>query len=398
MFRKTLFWLHLCAGVIGGLVILIMSVTGVLLMYEKQIVAYVDRRAAGANGMAASAAPESARLGVEALLAAVSSGSGTPPSNITLRADAREPVTMTLGRDSVLVDPTSGEVLAPQQAGIRAFFRSTTDWHRWLGATPEGRNSARAITGASNFAFLLLVTSGLVLWFPRKWRWQNVRAVLWFRGGLSGKARDFNWHNTAGFWCCVPLFFVVLSGVVMSYSWANNLVYTMNGVQPPAQGKGKDGKGKDGRGKGGPREEIRAASFTNLDALVAQVKIQQSDWRSIAFPIPSTDDAPVTFNVDSGNGGQPQERTSLTIDRVTAEVKRAEVFTDQDAGRQARQWMRFVHTGEYYGFIGQTVAGIASAGGALLVWTGIALAYRRFRAWISRDRSRARDESRAAAA
>jgi uncharacterized iron-regulated membrane protein len=48
--------------------------------------------------------------------------------------------------------------------------------------------------------------------------------------------------------------------------------------------------------------------------------------------------------------------------------------------------MRFVHTGEYYGLTGQTIAGIASLGGALLVWTGLALAYRRFRAWLARDR------------
>lgn len=389
MLRKVLFWTHLVAGVLGGLVILIMSVTGVILMYEKQIVAYVDRRAASAHGMATAAAPESARMGVEALLSAVSSGSGKAPTNVTLRADAREPVSVNLGGETVLVDPANGSVLAPQQAGIRAFFRSMTDWHRWLGATTQGRDNARAITGASNLAFLFLVVSGLVLWFPRKWRWQNVRAVLWFRGGLSGKARDFNWHNTAGFWCCVPLFFVVLSGVVMSYPWASNLVYTMNGVQPPAQGKGKD------KGKGGPQagQGVRAASFNNLDVLIAQAKTQQPDWRSITFPVPTSDEAPVTFNIDSGNGGQPQKRTSLTIDRMTTEVKRAEVFTDQDAGRQARQWMRFVHTGEYYGFLGQTIAGIASAGGALLVWTGIALAYRRFRSWISRDRSRVRERA-----
>ena len=34
--RKTIFWLHLITGVLAGLVILIMSVTGVLLMYQKQ--------------------------------------------------------------------------------------------------------------------------------------------------------------------------------------------------------------------------------------------------------------------------------------------------------------------------------------------------------------------------
>ena len=36
---------------------------------------------------------------------------------------------------------------------------------------------------------------------------------------------------------------------------------------------------------------------------------------------------------------------------------------------------------------GQTLAGLVTAGGAVLVWTGLALALRRFTAW----RKRARD-------
>src|SRR3712207_8450966 len=43
-----------------------------------------------------------------------------------------------------------------------------------------------------------------------------------------------------------------------------------------------------------------------------------------------------------------------------------------------RNTMRFAHTGEVLGIPGQTVAGIVSAGGAVLVWTGLALAWRRF--------------------
>ena len=42
-FRKILFWFHLCTGVVAGIVVLIMSVTGVLLMYEKQMTAWADR-------------------------------------------------------------------------------------------------------------------------------------------------------------------------------------------------------------------------------------------------------------------------------------------------------------------------------------------------------------------
>ena len=42
--RKIFFWLHLAVGATGGLVILIMSFTGVLLMYEKQIIEWADQR------------------------------------------------------------------------------------------------------------------------------------------------------------------------------------------------------------------------------------------------------------------------------------------------------------------------------------------------------------------
>ena len=51
-------------------------------------------------------------------------------------------------------------------------------------------------------------------------------------------------------------------------------------------------------------------------------------------------------------------------------------------------WSRFVHTGEYYGIVGQTVAGVASAAGVMLVWTGVSLALRRFAAWNVRRRKR----------
>jgi uncharacterized iron-regulated membrane protein len=40
--RKIIFWLHLTAGVVAGTVILVMSVTGVLLAFERQIVAFAE--------------------------------------------------------------------------------------------------------------------------------------------------------------------------------------------------------------------------------------------------------------------------------------------------------------------------------------------------------------------
>lgn len=370
MFRKALFWTHLAAGVVAGVVILLMSVTGVLLTYEKQIVAYVDRNAQ----LLKAARP----MPVESLLA------GSPgATNLTLRADPGEPWTLTRGRETLLIDPADGRVLGPPPAGVRAFFRWVTDWHRWLGAAADNRAGRRAITGASNLLFLFIVVSGLYLWLPRKWAWPSVRAVLWFRGGLSGKARDFNWHNAAGFWCCIPLFFVVLSGVVISYPWASNMVYSAYGMQPPTQGKGKAKGGEPNRQR--PAESQAESTLTGLDTLVARAQQQMPGWHSISFAVPASERGPAVFNIDGGSGGQPQARATLTLNRSTGEVVRWETFGDQEAGRRARTWMRFVHTGEYYGLLGQTIAGIASAGGALLVWTGLALAFRRFRAWQDRE-------------
>src|SRR5690606_19630403 len=90
------------------------------------------------------------------------------------------------------------------------------------------------------------------------------------------------------------------------------------------------------------------------------------------------------ISVDEGYGGQPQYRTTLTIERKTATIARRETFDDLGPGRRLRSWLRFAHTGEIYGFPGQTIAGLVSAGGAVLVYTGIALALRRWWAWRRR--------------
>ena len=71
-------------------------------------------------------------------------------------------------------------------------------------------------------------------------------------------------------------------------------------------------------------------------------------------------------------------------------------FADQTPGRRLRSWLRFAHTGEYYGLTGQTVAGLVSAGGVVLVWTGLALALRRLTAWIGRRRQTATPARKAA--
>lgn len=92
----------------------------------------------------------------------------------------------------------------------------------------------------------------------------------------------------------------------------------------------------------------------------------------------------MTFFIQEPVGWPPAPRSQLVLDPVAAEVVKWEPFAGQNMGRRLRAWVRPLHTSEAGGFLGQTIAFLASAGGAVLVWTGIALAWRRFRSWRRR--------------
>lgn len=377
--RKVFFWLHLTAGTVAGTVILIMSVTGVLLTYERQIISWAD-----CGYRSASPSPGAARLPVETLLGGIYDSDRALPASITLREDPAAPAEAAFGRErTIFIDVYTGEVIGEGSRRVRAFFRTVTDWHRWLGAKDESRATARAITGACNLAFLFLVVTGFYLWFPRKWTAQHISSVTLFRSGLKGKARDFNWHNVIGFWSAIPLFFVVLGALVISYPWATNLVYRLAGSEPPAQKA-------PARAAGDPASPFSASNLDGVNAAWAQAERQVSGWRSISLRLPASDGAPLAFTIDKAHRGRPDQRSLLTVDRATGDVIAFEAFSSYSPGRQLRTWLRWVHTGEAGGIPGQTIAGIASAGGAVLVWTGIALALRRFRA--SRARKQVREE------
>jgi uncharacterized iron-regulated membrane protein len=379
-FRKIIFWCHLPVGVTAGVVIFIMSVTGVLLTYEKQIIAWADKR----TYRVAPPSAESSRLPLDTLLAKVREARPEASlSTVTLRADADAPMAVGAGREgTILVNQYTGEVLGEGSKQVRTFFRTITDWHRWLGAGSENRAVGKVITGACNLGFLFIVVSGFYMWWPRKW--EQVGSVIWFRRGLPGKARDFNWHNVIGIWSSIPLFIVVISATVISYAWASNLAYRVVGESPPAQRGPGQTPPPSGQQRGGQERRDATASFDGLDPLLSRAEQQMPGWQIISLRLPASADAPAIFTIDHGSGGQPQKRAQLTLDRKSGEVVQWEPFSSYTAGRKLRTFLRFAHTGEVAGIIGQTIAGLASLGGAVLVYTGLALSLRRFRAWVAR--------------
>jgi uncharacterized iron-regulated membrane protein len=87
--------------------------------------------------------------------------------------------------------------------------------------------------------------------------------------------------------------------------------------------------------------------------------------------------APASFRVDRSIGGQPSKVVNLQLDGVDGSVTSWRTFADNSPGSRARSNIRFLHTGEVFGFAGQTIAGFSSLAACFLVWTGLALAWRR---------------------
>ncbi len=225
------------------------------------------------------------------------------------------------------------------------------------------------------------------MWLPRTWSRAAVRAGTRLNFSFRGKPRDFNWHNVIGFWTCIPLAVIVLCAVVMSYPWANNLVYRVTGNTPPppnsqqqaaakSQPNGQRNRNRDGSSAAVDKTEA-ASPWRGLDALSHQAEERVPAWRTITARLGAPSDANINFSIDSGNGGRPDRRAQLTLNRKSAAEVRWEPFSSYNSGRQLRAWIRFTHTGEAGGIAGQSIAALATLGGALLVWTGLSLAIRR---------------------
>lgn len=407
--RPILFWTHLVLGVAAGGVILITVVTGSLMAFQKQAVAWAERPAPSAPP-----APGTAPLPLAELLSRAA-GDGPEagrPVAVTVSADPRIPVRVEFdGGRRVAVDVHTG-VATPMEAGrARAAFRWIENCHRRLGS---GETGAR-IVGVSAAVFLTLCVSGFVLWFPRRFSAKAFLAVMRPRLGLPARARDWNWHNAVGFWSSVPLSVMAFTGLVMAFHGFGDLVY---GPQPGRGGR----PGGGGEGPGRP-----AAQPLPLAELVSRVATASSGWSEISVRTgegrgggrgergegerrerregreargdregggpreerggereggrggrgggPGRSGRMVTASVQAATWSLPE---TFRLDPTTGERQPAPGASAETGLRsRLRAMNRVIHTGEVGGAAGQAVALTACCGAMVLVYTGFALTSRR---------------------
>lgn len=368
MFRKTLFWAHLSCGVVAGLVIFTLCATGVLLTYERQIKDWV------ASTDYVPVAEQQNRLSLEALHEiATGLNPELAEGSVIVNSDPGAPVTLRAGRsNSLQLNPYTGEAMSPSAPWLDELFSDLIGFHRWFNFSSEDRQIPRLIVGVSNLMFVFIILSGIYLWLPPLWNQAVVKTRLLFArdGYPTRKARDFIWHHVFGIWCAIPLLILAVTGSFFSFRWTGDLLFA-------AFGKDRSGSNLivDSAEPDIPASSLY--SVLSLDELIGSAEGHSAQWRTITLTLPQDDAATVTAVVDRGNGRMPQLRDTLTLNRGTGEIIEVRDFASLPLNQRVRSVYRFLHTGELLGIPGQTVAGLVSFFGLFMVWTGLALAYRR---------------------
>lgn len=377
---RVIFWSHLIVGLVMGVFVGLMSITGVILTYERQIKSWAENAAIEAP---ADGEPLSIQQVADAAIAR-----GAEPGH-TLSVPLRETGAIALAagrRDRTLLNPYDAQPMPGAGENTSAFFSRVTRIHRWL-AFWGGRSEAGAqINGAANLGFAFLILTGLYLWLPKLWNWGQLRIRLLFQtSNPSARARHFNWHHVAGLWMAIPLLAIVLSGTMFSYSWVNTIIYAAYGQSPPAPGGGPGGSQRgQGRPEAAPSVETVAIDGLSLDDLLAQATDAVPRGRRAVITLPAPAAETIAIAIDRGNGAQSSKVHELELWRDGRGVIEPEAAVAPNGPQQARRFLRFLHTGEIYGFWGQTIAGLASLFAVLLVYSGACLAISRLTRMLRR--------------
>ncbi len=364
MFRRFLFWSHLVVGISVGIVVLIMSTTGVLLTYEAQIKEWDDTRH--------SVFPKvgEQRLTTDEVLT-IAREKHPDENHIYIHQINEEgrAIPVWVGRHRYLISPYSGEILQTGQSWIAESLHFVTELHRWLAFEGRSQKIAKEITAYSNLLFIFLVVSGAYLWLPRRFCWSSIKQHLLFKRQFKSlHAKHFNWHHVFGFWVIVPLFVIISTATVFHFPWANQLLYSAYGEDAPGP-----------REKREPVELVNGKqSYETLFTAAKQHAVNNgaADWHSMWIEL-GRETGNTRFYIDRSLGNNYDVAYALFLDNDSADVVRVKRGTDWSKGAQAWGVIRFLHTGEYFGVIGQTIAGLVSLATCFLVYTGFTLSWRR---------------------
>ncbi len=226
MLRKFSLWLHKWLGLVTGLVIFIVSITGCIYVFydELKIITYPDRFLIGEPSnpqatrkpltelfaIADAALPEGEKINRVDIYAAKNRTwvfrAMKLDQNKILYSD------QTVYHKRVYINPYSGRVQFVENSK-NEFFQLMLQLHRTLLLGTAGQ----MIVAVSTVIFLLLCFSGLILWWPTKWKKKMVKKAVWVNYSVKWKRLVYDLHNVLGFQTLIFAVIIAFFGLTFSF-------------------------------------------------------------------------------------------------------------------------------------------------------------------------------------
>ncbi|AMR32821.1 hypothetical protein A0256_16050 [Mucilaginibacter sp. PAMC 26640] len=356
--------IHLYLSLAAGLVIFCSCLTGTILVFEKEInhLLYPQRYFVEAKGerlplsaLAQNALKQSPKAKLSSIMV-YNEPERAVEINITLpdnkgqkgksSNDGKETAKQLKAKDNdkskkpgqgkkpsltIYVNPYTGDVLG--QFNKRKSFLNTVEMlHRFLLA---GKDSfGNKIVGISTVIFLFILITGVILWWPKTLNIMRQRMKIKWGGSTKRLTHDL--HIVFGFYTSVFLIVIVLTGLIMSFDWANKALYAITASEPS-----KDLE---------PPKSKYAAGLRSLpsDQALQAVAVPLKTAAYFTLRVPGDSAGIYTINIQP-RGSAENTGDTYYIDQYSGKQLGVSSYQSKSFGQRVRALVKPVHTGSVFG-------------------------------------------------
>ncbi len=364
-FRKITGKLHLWLGLASGIIVFWLGITGCILAFEKEIADATQSYRYVEEPGKAYLPPTILKDSVDRYLNGKETISieylGTRNTALAYYYD-----------DSlyyqVFIDPYTGRVLKVKDMSTD-FFRVITMGHYWLWLGQPGR----VIVSSATLIFVVLMISGMILWWPRNKSAARQRFRFRWKPTTKWKRKNYDLHNVLGFYMTWVAIFLAISGLIMGFDWFSKSFYfvTSGGRSMPAHVH--------------PLSDSTLAGTTDRRQMVNAVwqelmKQKKADNKvGIVFPHDDADalEGYVNHNLDSYYNADFYHFDQYTGEELPTDGIYAGAFLDAPLSDKIQRMNYDIHVGAILGLPGKVLAFFGSLIAASLPITGFYIWYGR---------------------